>query len=174
VGLARTEDILNRIEEFAIRYGPQDLVVEINAFQRGLGRDDRMESLSGKYGFRVHEHTTTRNKLDPVLGVGSMATSFLHNEISFPWADELTQSKLEPLLKELTAWRPNIPARLLTQDMVMSLWFGWLFWMTRKRVMRQDQTDWKRPGVPGTLTQPQGWTETRLGLIRPMTTTPPR
>jgi hypothetical protein len=164
-GLARTEDILARIDEFAMRYRPQDLVIEINAFQRGLARDERLEALERKYGFRTHEHQTQRNKLDPVMGVGSMAGSFLRRELSLPWADPVTQAKIEPLIKELTSWRPNTPTRLLIQDMVMSLWFGWLWWMQKKRLMRSDISDWKRTGVPGDLTVPTGWTRAGSGLL---------
>ncbi|MBM4409614.1 MAG: hypothetical protein FJ038_13695, partial [Chloroflexi bacterium] len=44
--MARVEEILVVLERFAEMYKPQDLVVETNAFQRGLGNDERLLAIS--------------------------------------------------------------------------------------------------------------------------------
>jgi hypothetical protein len=147
--LARTEEILALIEDATIRFGVQHWVIEINAFQRALGRDDRMEALANKYGFRVHEHSTGINKIDETLGVASMATSFILNEIWVPWADTLAEDVFTPLLNELQRWRPNVATKKLRQDLVMSLWFLWLFWMERRHSLEViDMSAWQRRAMP--------------------------
>lgn len=143
-GLARTEDILMRIEEFARAYRPSDLIIENVAFQRGLARDDRLQDLADRYGFAVHEHATNRNKQDPILGVGSMAGSYLRGEIDLPDADDYTRSRFHEFINEHLQWRPDVPTKLLTQDLVMAAWFGWLWWSQKRITLGANMTDWDR------------------------------
>lgn len=127
--LARTEQILNRIQEAAIRYRPSYLIIERNAFQKGLARDDRLLTMSSSYGFRLLEHQTHLNKRDETFGVASMAQDFARQLIEIPWADDpITRARMEPLVSELEAWRADVPTRKIRQDRVMSLWFAWLRW----------------------------------------------
>jgi len=146
--LTHTEQILNRLEEFALRYKPNDVIIEINAFQRALARDARLVEMSRKYGFRVREHTTGHNKADPILGVGSMAGSFERGEVIIPWADDFSRRRMEPVLAELRSWRPDLTAAKLRQDMVMAGWFGWRFIMERRAVLAAGAASWKRQGLP--------------------------
>jgi hypothetical protein len=127
--LARMEQILDRILDFTLRYRPTTLIVESNAFQRGLARDDRLLSMGNAYGFRIVEHQTGQNKRDEIFGVASMAQDFARELVELPWADEkITRARIEPLIAELQAWRPDVPTRRIRQDRVMSLWFAWLRW----------------------------------------------
>jgi hypothetical protein len=147
--LARTEDILNRVEEFAIRYQPRRLVVERDAFQKGLAYDERLRRLSNLYGFELIPHTSSRNKADEVLGVASMAGSFQRGEFRIPFSDELTRSRMNPLIEELLNWRPNISGNLLEQDLVMSCWFCWKNWMEMRdsidvKPVREWRPSWLR------------------------------
>ena len=152
-GLARTEDILLRIEEFARAYRPQDLIIEHNAFQRGLARDDRLQVLGKRYGFTVHEHTTNRNKQDPILGVGSMGGSYSRGEIDIPWGDKYAEERFREFVSEHMAWRADIPTKLLTQDLVMAAWFGWLFWQQKRQFIQADTKYWNRAGLGNSYTQ---------------------
>lgn len=162
VGLAQSEQILHLIEQFAIRYHPRALIVETVAFQRALARDERLSLLAAKYGFTIHEHNTGRNKLDPVLGVASMDTSFIRGEISIPWADDIAELRMAELVAELRAWRPNVPTRLITQDLVMALWFCWLYILQQRRVMGAPADAWKRDALPWRPTE-----VTTTGLVLP-------
>ena len=59
-----------------------------------------------KYGFQIHPHNTTRNKIDPVMGVAAMATSFIREEITFPWEGGdtgISAVRMEPIVAELRA-----------------------------------------------------------------------
>lgn len=127
--LARTEQILDRIQDAAIRYRPAHLIIEKNAFQKGLARDDRLLTMASSYGFRMSEHHTHNNKRDETFGVAAMAQDFGRQLVEIPWAnDPITRARMEPLVAELESWRADIPTRKLRQDRVMSLWFAWLRW----------------------------------------------
>lgn len=133
--LARTEEILNRMATFTAHYRPNVWVVEIGAYQGALAEDDRLAEMGRVNNFDIVKHTTTRSKADPSLGVGSMASIFTKGEITLPYAnDDETRHKIDGLLKELIAWRPDVPTKLLTQDRVMALWFAYRFWTQRRRL----------------------------------------
>lgn len=147
-GLARYEQILERIDWFAARYHFDLLVVETVAFQRGLADDDRLRALARQYGFRVREHITGRNKVDEMIGVSRMATSFSEGSIDLPWADEATQEIVEPLVRQLNAWRPDIPTKKLPQDDVMAMWFAWLAWQEQRGRIGHAGRSFVRKGLP--------------------------
>jgi hypothetical protein len=136
-GLSRTEQILDRVLDMTIRYRPTLVIIEKNAFQRGLARDDRLISMANNYGFRVVEHQTDANKRDETFGVASMAQDFARELIDMPWSDDpITRARMEALCAELEAWRPDVPTRKIRQDRVMSLWFAWLRWRQRQVATR--------------------------------------
>ena len=147
-GLGRTEDIIAGIYDFAVRYHPQDVVIESVAFQRGLARDDRLRKLAKQMGFRIREHATHNNKTDPILGVSSMASSFIRTEIRIPWGTQLAASRFDDLIAELLSWRPDVPTKLLKQDTVMALWFAWKFWMEKRATLGFDIGAWDFDGIP--------------------------
>lgn len=146
--LGRNEEIYERLETFVRRYRPARVVVETSALQKGLARSDQLLELARTYGFDIREHNTGTNKLDPVLGVREMAGSFNRGEIILPWGDDHTAARMGDLVAQLLAWRPYIPTRLLTQDLVMAMWFGWLYWMETRKQQAIDLAQWRARGVP--------------------------
>lgn len=146
--LARTEAIISGIADFAVRYRPNDVVIETAAFQAGLARDERLLRLAKQHGFRIREHTTSRAKSDPILGVASMASGFIREEIRIPWGTQLAEGRFAPLIAELLSWRADIPTKHLKQDNVMSLWFAWKFWMERRQQLGFDVSNWNFDGIP--------------------------
>lgn len=158
--LGRTEDILTRLSSLASRYRPEDVVVETNAFQRGLAHDDRMQELASLYGFRILPHLTGgggRSKLDETLGIAQMATDMSKGEIEIPWGDQETRVRMEALLAELMSWRPDVPTRKLRQDIVMAMWFGYIVMKNRRKILGTMVTagSWKRQGMLFTPTSYQ-------------------
>lgn len=145
-GLARNEDIFAVLRSMC-RFHYSELVVERNSQQRGLARDDRLRDMAKTFGFKLTEHETGGNKWDFAFGVGAMATSFIKGEMRFPDATANCRRLMEPLRAELLAWRPNVPPKLLRQDLVMALWFTWLIWMQRRKRYDQPAT-WKIGGTP--------------------------
>lgn len=147
-GLARNEQILSIIETMAMRYRPQKLIVETNAFQRALVGDQRLRDIASSCGFSIYPHETGRNKLDNILGVGAMAGTFIRREISIPWGDEYARSRFQPLVTQLRAWRPTIPTKLLRQDTVVSLWFNHLVWMAMREAIGTDISTFDMQALP--------------------------
>lgn len=145
-GLARNEDIFAVLRSMC-RYHYTKLVVETNSQQRGMARDDRLKELSRTFGFEVVEHETGANKWDYSWGVGAMAGSFIKGEVTFPDATAACREAMEAMRAELLSWRPNVPSKLLRQDIVMALWFPWLWWSQRRSTLGQSQT-WKVGGTP--------------------------
>lgn len=133
-GLNRTEEILELVEDFAVRYRPSTVIIEIDSQQKGLGNDDRLRAMGHRYGFSIRPHITRMQKLDEVFGVASMDQSFRKQEISIPWKDQADKDRMMDLVTQLRNWRPDIKTKLLTQDLVMALWFVWRHWrqMTRE------------------------------------------
>ena len=145
--LGRTEEIQRHMEEFSMRYRPDTWVVEIGAYQGSLARDDRLQEMGKRFGFEVVAHATARNKADPSLGVGSMASSWSLKEITVPYGDETSRAKADAFHRELLNWRPHVPTRLIVQDRVMACWFAWRHWMAQRRFFEpklrvEPRPDW--------------------------------
>lgn len=147
-GLSRTEEILSMIETTAMRYQPQRIIIEQNAFQKGLVQDDRLREISYALGFSINAHTTGRNKLDQVMGVASMAGDFMRGEIRIPWGDDHARARFEPLVQQLRDWRPTIPTKLLRQDAVMALWFNRIMWVNFREAIGMDTSSFTMRGLP--------------------------
>lgn len=146
--LGSTENILAQVDYMATVHRFDDLIVESNAFQKGLVHDERLRDLAKTHGFRVRDHTTHANKLDQDIGVARMPSSFVLNEISIPWGDTHTQATMEPLLEELHNWRPRVSGTRLRQDLVMAMWFCWLHWQMMKPNPSGTMSKLSRPRLP--------------------------
>lgn len=132
--LSRTEEQIDLITGMVKTYRPSLVIIEYDAQQKGLGNDDRMKALAVLYGFTIRPHITRGVKMDEVFGVASMDQSFKAGDIRIPYGDQETQDRMMPLLTQLRAWRPDIKTKNLTQDLVMSLWFQWKYWMEVRKV----------------------------------------
>ena len=141
-------DAIFEVAEFYIRkWHIQDVVIEANNLQRGLARDSRIDAMKERYGFNVVEHTTNFNKFDEKIGIAAMAAAFRRGEIRIAYGDEDTKAKLDQLFSELANWRPDIPSKVLRQDMVMALWFVYLRWINMRKVISYDGNGWKRSSL---------------------------
>lgn len=140
--LPGTEAIIGELEDLiATVHLPHvhpvtDLVIESMAFQRGLLTDERIQAMQRQYGFRIHPHETGNNKRDPDLGVPQMVHSLLRGEISWPWADGVSQAEMRELEDDMYRWRPGKRGRgtKIEQDALMATWFPWLLWRNRHRM----------------------------------------
>lgn len=147
--VGRYEELYDMVETLSARWLPQAWIIEGNAIQKGLLRDDRLLDLSKKYGFLVLSHQTGRNKQDTTIGVASMAGAFRRGEIRIPWADDQSQATFSQLCKELKAWRPDVPTRMLRQDEVMALWFLYVHWQRARDDLAVKLSDHLRArGLP--------------------------
>lgn len=131
--LSQTEEILANLLEFVKLYRPSIVTVEFDAQQKGLGNDDRLRAMGELWGFTVRPHYTRGQKLDEIFGVASMDQSFKKGEVRIPYGDQRSKDRMQPLLNQLRAWRPDIKTKNLVQDLVMALWFVWRHWMTVRK-----------------------------------------
>lgn len=152
-GFSKTEEIIDSIARMAIAYRPHLCIVEYDAQQKGIGNDDRLSALGAIQGFQVQPHLTRQNKgIDQVFGVAAMNQSFVKGEVSIPWGDENTKRRMDALVHQLRAWRPDVPTKKLRQDAVMSLWFCWRYWMSTREAHRAPA---ERPWRPAFMEGPQ-------------------
>jgi hypothetical protein len=121
------------IERLVDQYRPMEVVVEANGFQTYLAKDPLVTKMLASRGVVMRPHYThSRNKLDPVYGVGSMAPLFgslalvehqkqhqKDNLISLPGSNS---PGMKVLIDQLVSWDPDVATRKLTQDAVMAMW----------------------------------------------------
>jgi hypothetical protein len=62
-----------------------------------------------------------------------MDQSFKAGDIRIPYGDKATVDRMQPLISQLRAWRPDVKTKNLTQDLVMALWFVHRYWMSIKK-----------------------------------------
>lgn len=148
--IAEVEDVIHTVH--LPSHPVTDLVIEANAFQRGLVTDDRILALQRTYGFRIHPHQTGANKYDPDFGVPQMVHSLLREEITWPWADEASQRELGELEADMHRWRQGRKGTEIEQDSLMSTWFIWLLWRSRARAQRNvNPAGWKSAPAPALM-----------------------
>jgi hypothetical protein len=168
-GLTKTAQIATLLDEECHRYTTETsfvstVVVEINAFQKGLLEDDRILEVQQRFGFRLIPHTTTRNKSDPDIGVPSMAMAMTRHEITIPWADEVSITIMGALLDQLHIWRPGLKGNRpgggakyvagkdsVPQDLTMALWFAYIQWRATRDTPSYpapDVASWRSSGSP--------------------------
>lgn len=137
-GFSQSEQIMERIRVFAQTYRPAGVIIEKNAFQRGLANDHRLAAMGRELGFWVKPHETGTEKNDPILGVAAMAGAFTASEIRIPSGDPTALERFKDLTDQLDAWRPNVPTRLIRQDTVMALWFNWKHWQAWRQALARQ------------------------------------
>ncbi len=126
------KQIREMLEGLVDKYRPMEVVVEANAFQLYLVKDEGINRFLANRGIPMKPHYTYGNKLDPVYGVASMAPLFgttavegVHvrhqkdNLLSLP---NQSVPGVKILVDELVSWNPDTPTRHLRQDAVMALW----------------------------------------------------
>ena len=122
------QKIQNLLEEWIIKYKPQELRIEINAHQKAYVLDDVLRDFCTTHGCQLKPHYTSKNKWDSNFGVASMASLFGevrdgrfqdNNLIELP-SNEGSEG-LKSLVQQLITWKPD--TRNPT-DCVMALWFA--------------------------------------------------
>lgn len=110
------------IYDWTDKYKPQCWVIEKNAFQLFLTRDEEIRIYLANRGCSMQEHYTSNNKIDPDFGVASLAPLFSNRLISLPSAHNCEGVKA--LVEQLIIWRPGVKGSKLIQDLPMALWFA--------------------------------------------------
>lgn len=104
------------------KYSPSAWVIEKNAFQLFLTRDETIRSFLANRGVSLLEHYTGTNKIDPDFGVASLAPLFEERMIELPSSHNCEGVKA--LIEQLITWRPGAKGKDLVQDLPMAFWFA--------------------------------------------------
>ena len=128
--------IRSLIKEWAEAYKPHTVIVESNAFQLFLTKDEEIREHLASKGIGYRPHFTGNNKQDPEFGVASLAPLFgsktkregqetykfaRDNLIELP--DSSTNEHVKKLVEQLITWQPGVRGSKLKMDAVMALWF---------------------------------------------------
>lgn len=116
------QKIRDVIRAWTEKYRPQVWVIEKNAFQLFLTRDEEIRAYLASRGVTMREHYTGSSKLDPDFGVASLAPLFDQGMIELPSTHNNEGTKA--LVEQLITWSPAMKARDLKQDLPMALWFA--------------------------------------------------
>jgi hypothetical protein len=122
------DKIQNTLKEWTIKYKPQEVRIEINAFQKAFELDDNLRNWLAGYGVRLSSHFTGKNKWDSNFGVASMASLFGttrdgkfqdNNLLELPSSEG--SEGIKALVQQLITWKPDTRGKT---DCVMALWFA--------------------------------------------------
>mgnify|MGYP003336323178 FL=1 len=129
------------IEDWVTTYRPQELRIEINAFQKAFELDEDLRNWLAGRGVRLNSHFTGKNKWDTNFGVASMSALFgslrddkhqKNNLIELPSSDG--SEGIKALVQQLITWKPDSKG---PTDCVMALWFA----VIRARELIQKNTN---------------------------------
>lgn len=125
------------LQSWADRYKPHVVVVESNAFQLFLTKDEQIREFLASRGIAYRPHHTSSNKTDPDFGVASLAPLFgtkvgkagtaggyKHAEDNLIELPDKRDEGVKKLVEQLVTWQPGIKGTKLKQDTVMALWFA--------------------------------------------------
>lgn len=115
------QKIRDVIHGFTERYKPQSWVIEKNAFQLFLTKDEEIRSYLAARGVTMREHYTSNNKLDPDFGVASVAPLFSTDMIELPSTHN--HEGMKALVEQLVIWSPG-QKKEIKSDLPMALWFA--------------------------------------------------
>ena len=114
------------IKEWVEEYKPQELRIEINAYQKAFSLDDNLRMWLASRGTALREHFTSKNKWDVNFGVAAMSSLFgsmregkfnRDNLIELP---DNSNEHVKALVNQLITWKAETKG---PTDCVMALWF---------------------------------------------------
>jgi hypothetical protein len=114
------------IKEWVVEYNPQELRIEINAYQKAFSLDNELRMWLASRGTALREHFTSKNKWDVNFGVAAMSSLFgsmrdgkfnRDNLIELP---DNSNEHVKALVNQLITWKADTKG---PTDCVMALWF---------------------------------------------------
>ncbi len=112
------DDILDKLYELYWKYNCSLAIVEQNAAQRWLLDNHRVKSWIADERMNIRGYETqVGNKLDPVMGVGSMQSIIKDGKLRIPYKEPSDRDKASPFIEQLCLFPEGLT------DWVMALWF---------------------------------------------------
>lgn len=136
------EQLIAKIKSFVVEHNVRELIIEENAFQSFLVRNQELRDFCFSHGCLITGHYTGARKWDENLGVASLAPLFLscaeHDPSDDTWIPRPVAERLitmpnpkfsgfvNELITQLTTWQPREGQRqqISKTDLVMALWFA--------------------------------------------------
>jgi hypothetical protein len=134
------EKLISTMKMLVEKHSVREVVVERNAFQGFLTRNEDLRAFCYSKGAILSEHYTGAQKWDENLGVASMAARFLscatHDLAADKWTPTPFDKHLislpnprfstfvDSLITQLTTWQPRAGKQVTVTDLVMALWFS--------------------------------------------------
>jgi transposase-like protein len=97
------------------------LIVEANACQRWLLQYDHTKRWQRHHQIVITAHQTSGNKLDPELGIQSVAPRYKFGNVRLPGTPQ-ARAVVAPLVHEATRYQPAKP-KAIPDDCLMQQWF---------------------------------------------------
>jgi hypothetical protein len=114
------------IKEWVEEYNPQELRIEINAYQKAFSLDDQLRMWLASRGTALREHFTSKNKWDVNFGVAAMSSLFgsmrdgKYNKDNLIELPDNSNEHVKALVNQLITWKADTKG---PTDCVMALWF---------------------------------------------------
>jgi hypothetical protein len=105
-------------------YGVTLWFYEDNSQQIEFFNDPRTRKLSIELGLTIKPFRTGRNKMDPELGISSMAPMYHDGSIDLPYGDSEARKKTNLLVRQLELWTTDgVANKKHKTDIKMASWF---------------------------------------------------
>jgi hypothetical protein len=114
------------IKEWVEEYKPQELRIEINAYQKAFSLDNELRMWLASRGTALREHFTSKNKWDVNFGVAAMSSLFgsmregKYNKDNLIELPDNSNEHVKALVNQLITWKADTKG---PTDCVMALWF---------------------------------------------------
>ena len=151
-------DMRAKILQLTDDIGIHEWVVEKNAYQGAIARDEALTAPLQSRNVRIREHQTHGNKWDEDLGIAAMAQLFGEYDDSkvelmepmIELASSQNAHAMKSLVEQLVTWQPNA-AKTQKTDLVMALWFAEL----RAKELTSQMAGGRRAHAPNRFASPR-------------------
>ena len=155
------------MEQWHTQYQLMYWFYEENSSQIEFFRDPRTKALANRLGLVIKPHYTGKNKLDPELGISSMAPWFHDGTIVLPYGTNAARMKVNAYLRQLELWTTDGVMRGRSKgDIKMASWFPFptiIKWRAQERTLQIaenpessypglssfSEAPWSRTNYPG-------------------------
>jgi hypothetical protein len=119
-------------------YGVTLWFYEDNSQQIEFFNDPRTRKLAVELGLNIKPFRTGRNKMDPELGISSMAPMYHDGSIDLPYGDTEARKKTNLLVRQLELWTTDgVANKKHKTDIKMASWFPFPYFVKMLKEERQ-------------------------------------
>ena len=119
------------------KYGLTQWFYEDNSQQVEFFQDPRTRKLALELGITIKPFRTGKNKMDPEMGISSMAPMYHSGAIDLPYGTSEARKKTNMLLRQLELWTTDgIVKKKAKTDIKMASWFPFPYFI---KMMKEDR-----------------------------------